>query len=157
MEGGGEMKREQWSNGGRGRDEGGPMELIHLGSLLPVSIHGCWLLFMGRCLCLQAVLFVHRHLSSFVLISRHSCLFLGGCVCLKAVVFIGGHLHSWLVVPSVWCGGGSLWPFALLCYCLTIHPVTWHCHVAGVVIHVCCGGCEQSLMAGDGHGCWQQW
>ena len=35
------------------------MDLTHLGSLLPVYVHGCWLLFVGSHLCLQAVVFVH--------------------------------------------------------------------------------------------------
>ena len=41
MEGGGQQwERERWM-------EGGWMDLTHLGSLSPVSIHGCWLSFVG--------------------------------------------------------------------------------------------------------------
>ena len=50
MEGGGAMEgREQWE-GERWR-VGGWMDLTHLGSLSPMSVHECWLLFMGSHLC----------------------------------------------------------------------------------------------------------
>ena len=64
MEGGEKMEggREEWCGM---MEEGGPKELTHLGSLSPMSAHGCWTTFMSGCL--------HGHLFSLAGIHLHGC------------------------------------------------------------------------------------
>ena len=97
----------------------------------------------------------------FIFVSRRPSLLVGICVrghrlrsC--AVVFMGHWYgvevgHWWLVV--VYPHGHLHGHVVVVVAVFIIHPVTWHCHIAAVAICVCRGGCEQSLMVGDG----RQW
>ena len=91
---------------------------------------------------LMCIIFVHvRHLRS------HMVVFMGHWYGVE----VG---HWWLVVV---CPHGCLHYHVVVVTVFTIHPVMWHCHIAAVVIHMCCGGCEQSLMVGHGNGHWRWW
>ena len=75
------------------------MDVTHLGSSSPVSVHVHWTPFVGGRL--------RGRPPSFVFVGRCSS------------SFVSSRLHSRAVVPLVWCGGGplvvgcggSLWPF----------------------------------------------
>ena len=89
---------------------------------------------MGGHLRSWAFIFVSGRLSlwmhSFSLAGSCVC---GHCLCSCVVMFVGCWYgvevgHWWLVVV---CPRGHL--------IFTIHLVTWHCHIAAVVVHVCHG------------------
>ena len=119
---------EQWRGGGRagGRGEmegGGPVKLTHLGSSSPVSVHGCWLSFVGDRLCSRAFVFVRGRSFSLARV----------CLRGRAVVSLmrcGGE-------PLVVGGGGSSWPFAspccwravLSCRRVVVVLVSWPLHL----------------------------
>ena len=82
----------------------GKQALTHLSLSLPVSIHGCWLSFMGV------------HLRSQVVILWVSFLLVGVCfhwgavisVCGHASPFVGGWLHSWVFFSEWGCAIAGL-------------------------------------------------
>ena len=107
--------------------------------------------------CLWVLDNVHRWSSLWVVTFIHGCLFLLAGVHLCGQSSFMGHWygvevgHWWLVVV---CPCGCLCHHVVVIAVFTIHPVMWHCHIAAVVVHVGCGGCEQSLMVGNSNGHW---
>ena len=101
---------------------GGPVKLTHLGLLLPMSVHGCWLSFVGDHLCSQAVIFVCGYLFSLTGVHLHG----------QLPAFVSSQICLWVVVSLMQCGDEPLvvGPCSHLCHCVVGMPC---CHYACVM------------------------
>ena len=94
-----------------------------------MSVHGCWPLFVGICLCSQAVVSVCGQLFPFVGVPLHSWAVVS--IHRHSFSFVGGQLHLWAFISVWWCAVGG---FLDLCGCSCCIGVV----AGGVVIVVTC-------------------